>query len=609
MASRELNLIVRLKDEATKQLDGVQGKLQDMQPAFRKMAAVGTAGLAGISAGVWKTTQSAADAEGAWNKFSTVFGEETENMTQWVGELRDIMPSAERDIVRMSAGIGDLLKPMGYAEDEAADMTKQVLELTNKVAAFNDADPSEVLSAMESGLTGMTRPLKRFGVDIPVERLEQMAIEQGIVEDSLNELDYETRRTVRGQLMIQAAYQDSQDSIGGFEDNQDSLIRRQQELRASLSDLSVELGNVFLPLVDAIVKKIIPVIHNIRNWVEENPELVAQITMATAALFGLLAGVGLLGIALPAIITGFGLLAGPLGIVLAAFGALAAIIWTNREAIIELAEGALERLKKMWQDIQTPLRVFINVLKQLWEQAKMALMPVFESMREALKDLWEAFSELWGMVAPYIIPVMKVLAGLLAGTVYLAIIGIITVITKLIEWFAKALTFVIEFYTGLVKRSQEGLGKIKGVFNGFMDFISDFFDGFMDIFKTSIDWVMDNTIGKLLDGFDRVISMARRAADAVGRVGGGAASRARGAASSIRSRIPGLAEGGIVTSPTLAMIGEGGESEAVIPLSKLNGTGGGTTVNITVRGDVSGRDLVDKVKKAIAKETNREIRL
>ncbi len=34
--------------------------------------------------------------------------------------------------------------------------------------------------------------------------------------------------------------------------------------------------------------------------------------------------------------------------------------------------------------------------------------------------------------------------------------------------------------------------------------------------------------------------------------------------------IPGLASGGIVTGPTLALIGEGRESEAVLPLSKLN---------------------------------------
>jgi hypothetical protein len=47
--------------------------------------------------------------------------------------------------------------------------------------------------------------------------------------------------------------------------------------------------------------------------------------------------------------------------------------------------------------------------------------------------------------------------------------------------------------------------------------------------------------------------------------------------------IPMLAEGGIVTSPTLAMIGEGGGPEAVIPLSKLGSMGfGGGGSNITV---------------------------
>jgi hypothetical protein len=46
--------------------------------------------------------------------------------------------------------------------------------------------------------------------------------------------------------------------------------------------------------------------------------------------------------------------------------------------------------------------------------------------------------------------------------------------------------------------------------------------------------------------------------------------------------IPGLADGGIVTKPTLAMIGEGGESEAVIPLSKLNQVGGSGDLTINV---------------------------
>jgi hypothetical protein len=48
--------------------------------------------------------------------------------------------------------------------------------------------------------------------------------------------------------------------------------------------------------------------------------------------------------------------------------------------------------------------------------------------------------------------------------------------------------------------------------------------------------------------------------------------------------IPLLAQGGIISSPTLAMVGEGGEPEAVIPLSKLAQMGyGGSGVNITVQ--------------------------
>ena len=61
--------------------------------------------------------------------------------------------------------------------------------------------------------------------------------------------------------------------------------------------------------------------------------------------------------------------------------------------------------------------------------------------------------------------------------------------------------------------------------------------------------------------------------------------------------IPMLAEGGIVNKPTLAMIGEGGESEAVIPLSKLPqiaGAGGA----VTVVGKISGQDILLSSEKA-----------
>jgi phage-related minor tail protein len=66
--------------------------------------------------------------------------------------------------------------------------------------------------------------------------------------------------------------------------------------------------------------------------------------------------------------------------------------------------------------------------------------------------------------------------------------------------------------------------------------------------------------------------------------------------------IPMLAEGGVVTSPTLAMIGEGGQSEAVIPLDRLNEFGGGSQ-RIEVVGRISGSDILLSQERASRNRT------
>ena len=68
--------------------------------------------------------------------------------------------------------------------------------------------------------------------------------------------------------------------------------------------------------------------------------------------------------------------------------------------------------------------------------------------------------------------------------------------------------------------------------------------------------------------------------------------------------IPALAEGGIVTGPTLALIGEGRESEAVIPLSKLNTMmQGGGGQNVVVTGRISGADILLSNERASRNRT------
>ncbi len=112
-----------------------------------------------------------------------------------------------------------------------------------------------------------------------------------------------------------------------------------------------------------------------------------------------------------------------------------------------------------------------------------------------------------------------------------------------------------------------------------------------------------NAVTDKIKQLHRYVREAQRAASSVG------ISKIRSTTQDLISAlpIPGLATGGIVTKPTLAMVGEAGP-EAVIPLSQL-GRSGGTTVNITVNGDVSGSELVEKVKRQIFKEVNRQIKL
>jgi hypothetical protein len=67
--------------------------------------------------------------------------------------------------------------------------------------------------------------------------------------------------------------------------------------------------------------------------------------------------------------------------------------------------------------------------------------------------------------------------------------------------------------------------------------------------------------------------------------------------------IPKLAEGGIVKTPTIAMIGEAG-AEAIVPLNRM-GSMGGATVNVVINGSVTTEgDLVNAIRNALLQGQN-----
>ena len=138
------------------------------------------------------------------------------------------------------------------------------------------------------------------------------------------------------------------------------------------------------------------------------------------------------------------------------------------------------------------------------------------------------------------------------------------------DWIGERISDVVGFFTGLP-------GRISSAASTMWDGIKNAFKG---VINTIIGWW--NGLEFKLPGFD------------VGPIHVG------GFTLGVPD-IPYLAKGGIVTSPTLAMIGEAGP-EAVVPLGR-GGVGG---ITIIVQGNVlDGRDLADVVHSALLDKQSR----
>ena len=146
-------------------------------------------------------------------------------------------------------------------------------------------------------------------------------------------------------------------------------------------------------------------------------------------------------------------------------------------------------------------------------------------------------------------------AAMAANPVTLVVIAIMALVAALVLAYNKSEAFR-NVVNGLFDAIKTGVTAsvdfIKGYLNTVLGFYKSIFNG--------IATLWNNSIGKIAFEFPSWVP----------GLGGKGFSV---------PKIPMLAEGGIVTQPTLAMIGEGGP-EAVIPLDRMGGGGSGITVNV-----------------------------
>lgn len=131
--------------------------------------------------------------------------------------------------------------------------------------------------------------------------------------------------------------------------------------------------------------------------------------------------------------------------------------------------------------------------------------------------------------------------------------------------------------SGLWKSVQDVWGNIKAIFSNIIGFIDNVFSGNWSAVWGNVVSIFGNVFGELANiakaPINAVISVINMVLSKINEMKISIPDWVPGVGGKTLGfnipQIPMLATGGIATAPTLAMVGEGGEPEAVLPLSKL----------------------------------------
>jgi len=227
---------------------------------------------------------------------------------------------------------------------------------------------------------------------------------------------------------------------------------------------------------------------------------------------------------------------------------------------------------------------------QLQESLGQRLLPVFEKFATFFIDtLIPRMETFYNQAAPFVLEAFRKLSNFITN--------------KAVPAFQ---AFVEYMKTEILPKLQETYDIIRNMASQITEklapAVKNTLVGAFDTLKESMPGTLD-MLNKVLRALEGIVAAATAALDALDRVTAGKASsglgKGLGRLINPLGNIPGLAEGGIVTRPTLAMIGEGGQSEAVIPLDKLGKMGRGDIIINVTGGLATSAEIGESVVNAL----------
>lgn len=242
MAKAELSVLLKLKDEATTQLKKFEKSLGLTSQQFQKLGLVSVAAGGAIVAGLGKCVKEASDAEEMMAKFSVVFGKNADAVEKWAKDTAKSFGRSRYALMEMAASIQDTFVPMGFARDEAADLSKKLTELAVDVASFNNKLDADVMRDFQSALVGNTETVRKYGIVITEERVKQEIMNQGWA-DSVDQITEAMKVQARMNLIIAG----TTDAQGDAVRTSGSFANQMKALKAALEEVYIVIGEQVLP--------------------------------------------------------------------------------------------------------------------------------------------------------------------------------------------------------------------------------------------------------------------------------------------------------------------------------------------------------------------------
>lgn len=352
------------------------------------LAGLGTA----MAAPLFMAIKAGSDLQETMNKFNVVFGENAKAVKAWGDEYGEQVGRSERQIADFMGSNQDLLVPMGFEDDAATEMSKQITQLAVDLASFNNMQDSDTLRDLQAALTGSGEVMKKYGVIVSQTAVNQELLNMGLDPKTVTEAE---KAQARFAIIMRGTTAAQGDAIRSA----NSWANQKKALAAEIENVSGKIGNVLLPIVTPLLTKIVEVVKQSGQFIENNKEMVVVIAAVSAGLiaagvaFGGLSvasiaaasALSVLGTAAAAVGTVFGVIFSPIGLVLGALAAIVAISVDWEAAAVRAGDKAND-LAKVFQETFGLMKKAID--KGKFELAARLLMKTIEvEIRKGLDNI------------------------------------------------------------------------------------------------------------------------------------------------------------------------------------------------------------------------------